>query len=261
VKKFYLIIAFLLISISAHAGWITLRDTSLNEIGTADNPLKVRLAEGESLGSSKWDDGDSDAIYYNDGNVGIGTSAPSGVFSVGSAAGGNVYFFENNEDVGDTTDGQILYITRKAAEGDSTISLYTNQVKNSYISTTGNGLFLTATSKVQVMKLLEAEAGIDVTGSITATKTTEQLRLGYDSSNYVSTTVGSTGVVTMDAVGSGSSFVFSDPVSVTGITTLTGTGGGKLLLQDTDTSGYTLCTALNGTLTCCTDDNADGTCD
>lgn len=46
--------------------------------------------------------------------------------------------------------------------------------------------------------------------------TTEQLRVGYDASNYYSTTVGATGGVTFDAVGSGSSFTFSDPVTITG---------------------------------------------
>lgn len=97
-KKFYLIIAFLLISISAHAGWITLRDTSLNEIGTADNPLKVRLAEGESLGGDKITEGNTEAEvvdtgsdghfkvttegterlrFLADGKVGIGTDTPT----------------------------------------------------------------------------------------------------------------------------------------------------------------------------------------
>ena len=45
-------------------------------------------------------------------------------------------------------------------------------------------------------------------------KTTEQLRLGYDGSNYFSTTVGSTGGVTFDAVGSGAGFTFSDDVTL-----------------------------------------------
>lgn len=44
--------------------------------------------------------------------------------------------------------------------------------------------------------------------------TTEQLRLMYDASNYVSATVGSTGAVTFDAVGTGAKFVFSDDVEV-----------------------------------------------
>jgi hypothetical protein len=49
---------------------------------------------------------------------------------------------------------------------------------------------------------------------IHAVSTTEQQRLGYDASNYFSTTVGSTGAVTLNAVGSGSKFTFSDAVEV-----------------------------------------------
>jgi hypothetical protein len=49
---------------------------------------------------------------------------------------------------------------------------------------------------------------------IHALSTTEQMRLAYDASNYFSTTVGSSGTVTIDAVGSGAKFVFSDVVEV-----------------------------------------------
>jgi hypothetical protein len=42
--------------------------------------------------------------------------------------------------------------------------------------------------------------------------TTEQLRVGYDASNYYSTTVGANGTVTFDAVGTQSAFVFNDPL-------------------------------------------------
>ncbi len=67
-----------------------------------------------------------------------------------------------------------------------------------------------------------------VSARIHAIKTTEQLRLGYDTSNYLSATVGSTGVVTFDAVGSGHAFSFSDDVTVvgSGTTCVIGTGTG-----------------------------------
>lgn len=45
-------------------------------------------------------------------------------------------------------------------------------------------------------------------------ETTEQLRLGYDTSNYFTTTVGSTGGVTFDAVGAGAGFTFSDSITL-----------------------------------------------
>lgn len=46
-------------------------------------------------------------------------------------------------------------------------------------------------------------------------RTTEQARIEYDASNYYSTTVGSTGGVTFNAVGSGAGFTFSDPLVAT----------------------------------------------
>lgn len=55
--------------------------------------------------------------------------------------------------------------------------------------------------------------------------TTEQLRIGYDASNYYKTTVGSTGGVTFDAVGSGAKFTFSDAVDIDGTLNILGTGG------------------------------------
>lgn len=52
------------------------------------------------------------------------------------------------------------------------------------------------------------------TGKLNVTSTTEQLRLYYDSSNYMSMVVGSTGGVTFDAVGSGAGFTFSDSITM-----------------------------------------------
>lgn len=48
------------------------------------------------------------------------------------------------------------------------------------------------------------------TPALQVTKTTEQLRVRYDSSNYFNATVSSSGGVTFNAVGSGSAFTFSD---------------------------------------------------
>jgi hypothetical protein len=82
-----------------------------------------------------------------------------------------------------------------------------------------NGKISFVTYLTEKMRLtIDGNLGIGTTApsaKLHAISTTEQLRLGYDTSNYVSTTVGSSGIVTHDAVGSGSSFVFSDPVIVT----------------------------------------------
>jgi len=53
---------------------------------------------------------------------------------------------------------------------------------------------------------------VSASARVHAVSTTEQLRIGYDGSNYYSTTVGSTGGVTFNAVGSGSAFTFSDKI-------------------------------------------------
>jgi hypothetical protein len=54
--------------------------------------------------------------------------------------------------------------------------------------------------------------GATVSARVHVVKTTEQVRVGYDASNYYSTTVSSTGGVTFDAVGSGAAFTFSDGI-------------------------------------------------
>lgn len=79
-----------------------------------------------------------------------------------------------------------------------------------YIISTGNG-----SNALTINDTGNSGFGVAI-GSIGAKvhiiKTTEQLRVGYDASNYYSTTVGSAGGVTFDAVGSGAGFTFSDPV-------------------------------------------------
>jgi hypothetical protein len=78
--------------------------------------------------------------------------------------------------------------------------------------------------------------------------TTEQLRLGYDTSNYFSTTIGSTGITTFDAVGSASSFVFSDPVTINGNLTL-GTAGNKINITEGTNATVGVATLVAGTVT------------
>lgn len=54
---------------------------------------------------------------------------------------------------------------------------------------------------------------VDPQARLAITSTTEQLRTGYDASNYESKTVSSVGAVTYDAVGSGAKFIWSDDVA------------------------------------------------
>jgi hypothetical protein len=52
--------------------------------------------------------------------------------------------------------------------------------------------------------------------------TAEQLRVGYDVSNYYTTTVSSAGAITFDAVGASAGFTFSDAVTLSSTSTATG---------------------------------------
>lgn len=121
------------------------------------------------------------------------------------------------------TTGSLLSLTSSNASLNSNNGLLyvanTNTSTNGIVariqsnSTAGSGLTVRADGNV----------GIGTTSPsalIHGIKTTEQLRLGYDASNYYTTTVGSTGGVTYDAVGIVPGFTFSDAVAVNGILTL-----------------------------------------
>lgn len=81
----------------------------------------------------------------------------------------------------------------------------------------GTVLFQTGTSRTS-RGVIDGSGnmGIGIVASVAArlhlVSTTEQLRIAYDASNYLSITSSSTGVITLNAVGTGSSFSFSDPV-------------------------------------------------
>ena len=69
-------------------------------------------------------------------------------------------------------------------------------------------------------------------GKLSVLSTGEQLRLYYNTSNYLSTIIGSTGGVTFNAVGSGAAFTFAD----------------KIIAQSTvQLQGYTVATLPAGT--------------
>lgn len=103
-----------------------------------------------------------------------------------------------------------------------------------YIFNTGNG-----SNALTINDTGNSGFGVAI-GSIGAKvhiiKTTEQLRVGYDASNYFSTTVGSTGGVTFNAVGSGASFTFSDNIRLT-----------QTVTTEAVTSDTTVTININGT--------------
>lgn len=87
--------------------------------------------------------------------------------------------------------------------------------------------FVNVSSSNNMMNISTSEnvsiGGVSDAARLVVTKTTEQMRIQYDASNYYSVTVGSTGGVTWDAVGSGSGFTFSDRVTFRAVTATAGT--------------------------------------
>jgi hypothetical protein len=89
------------------------------------------------------------------------------------------------------------------------------------------GLDVSTGSPSEKMRLTSAgKLGIGTGTTISAFAhiigTTEQLRVGYDVSNYYTTTVSSAGAITFDAVGASAGFTFSDAVTLSSTSTATG---------------------------------------
>lgn len=68
------------------------------------------------------------------------------------------------------------------------------------------------------MAIVSGDIGMGIISSLQArlhvVKTTKQMRIAYDGSNYYDTTVNSTGGVSLDAVGTGASFSFEDTLNL-----------------------------------------------
>lgn len=86
--------------------------------------------------------------------------------------------------------------------------------------------------------------GTSPSARIHGISTTEQLRLGYNASNYWNATTGATGITTFNAVGSGSEFIFSDSVRFNG-----GTKSSDGSAGFTGTGAYTNFTIKDGLIT------------
>lgn len=129
--------------------------------------------------------------------------------------------------VGTTAPDQLLHISGasarmkiQATSGDPVLELagsaFTNFI---FVNNTDGGTYIRTDSASRHVLLqaggTQGNVGIGTTttsAKLHTVATTEQLRLGYDSSNYWNATTSSTGVTTFNAVGSGASFIFSDDV-------------------------------------------------
>ncbi len=227
----------------------------------------MQAATGKDL--QLWDGSAVRLTIQNGGNVGIGTTSPNYKLEVATGAANNLAAFSDystnpaqrsvfafnksaSNTVGTlaaTADGELLgqiagsgvLSGNNAFENAIAIQFYqegasgATRIGGNIRFSTGDGSSDLA-ERMRITKDGKVGIGTNAPSAfLHVIGTTEQQRIGYDTSNYYKTTVGSTGGVTFDAVGSGSGFTFSDAVAMPAIT---GTGtGGTLLLNQTDTTG------------------------
>ena len=122
-----------------------------------------------------------------------------------------------------TVNGKINGVTNGTATGEVltfdaigvSVQAYSASTTLLGNTVTGTGSIVLATSPTLVTPVL----GVASATSLTATSTTEQLRLRYDSSNYLSTTVSSAGLATLATTGTNASI------------TLTPSGTGNVIMS------------------------------
>ncbi|KKR47462.1 MAG: hypothetical protein UT83_C0009G0028 [Parcubacteria group bacterium GW2011_GWA2_40_143] len=165
--------------------------------------------------------GSTGSAYFatTGGNVGIGTTAPGQKLTV---VGGNENVFTTNITKAAGVDAQIngvgsldVAFTGDGAAGvNGAYSYYGARINNSFVSSDNTGVATNIGLQVDVsggdnnygLIVGSGNVGIGTTtpgAKLHTLSTTEQLRLGYDASNYWSSTVGSTGGLTLAGTGAG----------------------------------------------------------
>lgn len=175
------------------------------------------------------------------------------VLRVTRAAAGTIAFSATRPITGFTYNGQTINAT---ANFTGTMNVVTSVTSASFIGPlTGNASTATALQTARniwgqsfngtadVTGAMSNVTTITATGLIQTTLTTEQLRLAYDGSNYISVTVGSTGVATFDSISATTpGFIFNDIVTTIGTVPVAGNttsiGLGAIKLGDTTGTGW-----------------------
>jgi len=210
--------------VSSSVSWSLDGNTNgaLKTIGTLDNydlPIITNGLERMRIGST--------------GNVGVGRTATT-FFDIHKDQNGNTVTNTSNPNA-----GVVAAATYRLSDGTRAVSMemfgvnfttanYKFAAGGSLSSTGDGGLSIVAASasgdirfysggtSVKGYLLANGKFGIGISpvayGHFVGT--TEQVRIGYDVSNYYSTTVSSTGNVVFNAVGAGAGFEFSDRVGV-----------------------------------------------
>jgi len=198
-----------------------------------------------------------------DGNVGLGTNAPTEDLDISKNSLVSLRLDYNTTQVGnDEVVGDIQFWSHRNTSG---ASVERARIEGRTGSNTNNGdlVFLTRAGGGGPVEALRIDNSQQVgigTGSTISAKlhtiaTSEQLRLGYDASNYLSATVASTGSTTFDLTGTSPEFTFSDAVNTADLdlgdgaaglvltlgrnTNATNTGAGSINFQQKGgTAGY-----------------------
>jgi hypothetical protein len=208
---------------------------------------KVDAANSTAIGHGTYTTANNQVVIGDAGitTAGIGILGPTLGLSIGRATA-KIFGIERNA----STVGQVLTVRSGGAFATGT-DLNGGDLKLEAGISTGSGSsnirFYTATAgatgttdRTPTEKLTilgSGNIGIGVTAPSARThiiSTTEQLRVGYDTSNYFTTTVGATGAAIFDGTGVDASFNFRDLINVgDGTNQLKISSGGVLTLEGT----------------------------
>lgn len=188
--------------IGVFAGWKITSGASNVFMGSGAGSANTIASFNTCLGREAMD-----AMVTSQYNVAIGRRAGRSVntnVSPSTADGLNVFIGANCSTSGITTGVKNVLIGAQVNAP--------SNVSNNIIIGDGDG---THRINVDSSGRVGFGTGVTISARCHALSTTEQLRLGYDTSNYFSVTVNSTGNATLDLVASSGTpaFTFSDPVT------------------------------------------------
>jgi hypothetical protein len=172
---------------------------------------------------------DTDVLFVNatTDRVGVGTNAPSAKLHIADSATATIRVNAGTRNINiNSFAGDWNYQTSTGApyvfgtQDNNILLLYTNNTEKVRITTSGNVGIGTNAPTVRLHIMAESE----------------QVRTGFNASNYFSTTVASDGATTFNAVGSGAKFVFSDNIELT-----------QTVTTEAVTSDTTVTIVINGT--------------
>lgn len=216
-------------------------------MGTSNPLMKLDVTNGTQVTGSNSDN--PNAANFTGSNQGL-------------TSGGATCFFNSNSAMAQDAGGSFGLTGLRTTGSNTSVTTFATikGAKENGTSGNFNGYFVVGVQDHNAGAIVErfritssGNVGIG-TGSTVSAKThiigtTEQLRVGYDVSNYYSTTVSSTGAITLDAVGSGAEFNFSDKVKIAGDLELTSSGSGIKIPTGGAAATVGTATMISGTVT------------